>query len=357
MEEAAAVVVAEKGQHGGGSQEAVEEGGHAGEGLAEGVVKTAEDGMEEEHVEGVDVIVGGQLEMAAVGEHLAVEFTADDLGAGVLPAAGVREMGQECAEGVERYGFAEKVGVRREVVREVFLEVAAMTVERFEKAAAEGRGEAVSDEHVDPEPGERTERDFESAGPIDAALKGVLGEPALELGDELGEEPGVAGKEMSLRQEDQVLVAIELPDAFVIASEGGIEVGDAAEIRSAGCDAGRVVASPMDVGAGGEGVAEEGEAVVEDFFGELEAAGGERGGAETGGYAGGRGQGREGMGFEGGFRQARRRGEKTNVEKLLAEAESDFVEAAQEGFILQSTTGAVTLRAWWGCRVCDLSTF
>ncbi len=98
--------------------------------------------------------------------------------------------------------------------------MAAVLIERSEKAAAQGFGHSVRTEVPKPDPGKRAESDFESAGPIDAVLEGVLFEPGFEFGEDFVEEFGFASEEVGLGQEDKVLVTAEFPDEFVIADGG-----------------------------------------------------------------------------------------------------------------------------------------
>lgn len=77
-------------------------------------------------------------------------------------------------------------------------------------------------------------------------MKRVLREPAFELADDFAEEILAAGETVSLGEENQVSVAIELPNDLVVTGFGGVEIGDTAEIDGAGFDAARIVAPPAD---------------------------------------------------------------------------------------------------------------
>ena len=155
---------------------------------------------------------------------------------------------------MEGDGFAEEVGVGGEVDGQIFKEMAAVLVERGEEAAAKFGGHGfIAAEVPDPDPRERAESDFESAGPIDAALKRVLVEPGFELGKEFGKVFGLAVEQMGLGEEDKVLVAAEFPDEFVIADGVEVEVFDAAEILEGGGFVVGVIAAPIDGRAGFEG--------------------------------------------------------------------------------------------------------
>lgn len=57
-----------------------------------------------------------------------------------------------------------------------------------------------------------------------------MGEPGFELGEDFVEKCGVAAEEMGLGEEDEVLMATEFPDEFVVADGGEAEVVEAAEV-------------------------------------------------------------------------------------------------------------------------------
>lgn len=176
MEEAATVVVAEEGEFAGGREAGVEVTGHA---LEFGFVGLRDigiqQGMKEEHVERVDMIVSGLLEVRAVGADLAVHFLDGDGGSAVDPAAAAGSVAEETADGMEDDGFTQKVCIGGEVDGEVVFEVAAVLVEGGEETVTEGGREVGADPVFDPEPGVGAEGDFEGAGPVDAALEGIFG--------------------------------------------------------------------------------------------------------------------------------------------------------------------------------------
>src|SRR4029077_6081375 len=135
---------------------------------------------------------------------------------GSLPVAAREQASQR----VQSDGFAEQVRVRGKVKRQVRGEVEAVMIKRLEKAPAKVVLETAAHEVINPEPGERAESDFERAGPVDAAMEGVLLDPALDLAADLIEAVGAA----HLGEHDQVLMAVELPDDLVIPGARGVEV-------------------------------------------------------------------------------------------------------------------------------------
>jgi hypothetical protein len=100
----------------------------------------------------------------------------------------------------------------------------------------------ISDYVAYPEPGQRAEGDFERTGPIDANRVGVLALPVRPLGQDLVAETG-------LRQCDKVLVAVQLPDDFVVADLIEVEEGDLVPRFARGALAMDGVEVPVDGGS------------------------------------------------------------------------------------------------------------
>ena len=63
--------------------------------------------MEGEHVERVDMIISGLLEMAAVFADLLFHRLAHVSATGCLPFFRPRQSGKQSAQGVQRHGFAQ----------------------------------------------------------------------------------------------------------------------------------------------------------------------------------------------------------------------------------------------------------
>src|SRR5579863_7612646 len=124
-----------------------------------------------------------------------------------------------------------------------------MLVKPIQKPLAKRLAETISHQVIDPDPGESAESDFERAGPIDPALKRVLREPAFQFAFDLREKLLPARKQICLGQQNQVLVPVKLPDIFVVAGSGGVEVRYAAEKYCGSCHSAGVVAPPVDIRA------------------------------------------------------------------------------------------------------------
>src|SRR6185437_10168662 len=102
----------------------------------------------------------------------------------------------------------EQVSVRREIIRQIRFDVAAVKIEESQKSLAKIRRHARALQVINPGPRQRPEGHFERAGPVDAALERVLSHPALKLAEEIGFVRIVAGDERGLREQNQVLVAV-----------------------------------------------------------------------------------------------------------------------------------------------------
>src|SRR5579872_5442692 len=73
--------------------------------------------------------------------------------------------------------------------------------------------------------------------------------PRFDLRKYLGEICLVSAEHKRLREQDQVLMAIQLPNDFVIACARRVEIGNAPEIIEAGFAAAHVIAPPVDRGS------------------------------------------------------------------------------------------------------------
>src|SRR5688500_20181722 len=109
--------------------------------------------------------------MAAVGDDLPVDLVEQDAAAEGRPAAAAGKVGQCQPADIERQCFACQMRVRAEVVREILLEMREVRVESHEEvdepwAPRRSGGTLVGvreQEMKRPDPGERTEAEFERA--------------------------------------------------------------------------------------------------------------------------------------------------------------------------------------------------
>src|SRR5262249_10856289 len=110
----------------------------------------------------------------------------------------------------------------------------------------------------DPHPGQGAHGDLERARPVDATHVGICHPPAFQLALDLTNEVLPAGHASRLRQDDEMLMAIELPDDLVVADAARVEEGNGPRICGPAGDVPRVVAAPIDVRAGVDLQAENG---------------------------------------------------------------------------------------------------
>jgi len=82
---------------------------------------------------------------------------------------------------MEGHGFAQDVGIGREINGEVVLKVAAMLIEGGEEFGLVSRRQCLAAEVPEPDPAKGAKGDFQRAGPIHAALKRVCDSPTGKL--------------------------------------------------------------------------------------------------------------------------------------------------------------------------------
>src|SRR5580704_7092693 len=120
---------------------------------------------------------------------------------------------------------------------------------------------------IDPDPGQCAKRDFESARPVRSAMKRIAGDPAFDLRAKFIQVASVAGQQIGLRQNNQVLMTIQFPDHFVITRARRVEVRNAAKVRETGFNATQIVASPANIRPGIDGGGENWKTVALDLVG------------------------------------------------------------------------------------------
>src|SRR5688500_2451809 len=107
-----------------------------------------------------------------------------------------------------------------------------MDVQEFERTQKDGRAEfrRLPKEVQRPHPRNRTEREFEAAGPVDSELGRVRIHPAREVPYERARVRLVTGVPVRSPERTEVLVAIELPDVLGIADESRVQEVDLAPV-------------------------------------------------------------------------------------------------------------------------------
>ena len=76
----------------------------------------------------------------------------------------------------------------------------------------------IREQLANPQPRKRAKRDFEAAGPIDSHRIRVFLTPVIPLGAQFVNVTLVSGEAVRFRQRDQMLVAIQFPNDFVISN-------------------------------------------------------------------------------------------------------------------------------------------
>ena len=223
--------------------------------------------VQQEEVERVHVIVGRLLEMAAVGTHLGLHLLPHDAPARLGPAPGVGEAGKQRAQRVQGHRLAQQVGIGRKVYRQIPFDEAAVPVQGGQEPAAQRFRHLAPRHHPEPRPGQAAERRLEGAGPIDAAQERVLIHPAFQLAERFVQELPPAAQQKGLGQQRQMLMAIQLPDHFVVANPREIEIRHEAEIGSPRGDAVGVIAPPVYVRPCFDGQSEQREAMLQHALG------------------------------------------------------------------------------------------
>ena len=189
MEQAAAVFIAKKWKQAAASHQRIQEFGHAVElvPITRGRL-VGQNLVEHEKIEGVEVIVGGLLEVAAVRSHLPFHLLHYDLVAETGPGGGARQLGKCSAQRMERHRFAQQMRVGGEVHRQVVLQMKTVLMNRVQPTLAKLFFQVRSDQVKDPHPRQCAKSHLERAGPIDSALKRVRVHPAIELFGDLVQE-------------------------------------------------------------------------------------------------------------------------------------------------------------------------
>ena len=182
-------------------------------------VLARKDSRVQEKIERVYVVVKRLLEVNAVGADLPFRLFQYDAPSVILPAFCGRNLRAQRADEEKRNRLAEEVSVGREIRRQIAFDISSMRLQSEKKIRLEGsrKVRAVSEQIPNPEPGQAAECHFERAGPVDAERIRIRLLPRMPLVDEFIGIDAIAGQEPSFGQRDQMLVAVQFPDDFVIA--------------------------------------------------------------------------------------------------------------------------------------------
>jgi len=128
VKQTAPIVIAEEGYGESGCVERVQILCHRTQLAAELLRLRGQHIVQQEEIHGVNLIIGGLLEVAAIVPHLGAHLLSHQTGAEGGPLRGMRKCGEQDTKSVQRYGFAEEMGVRREVDREISCQVTTVAV-------------------------------------------------------------------------------------------------------------------------------------------------------------------------------------------------------------------------------------
>jgi hypothetical protein len=101
-------------------------------------------------------------------------------------------------------------------------------------------------------------------------MKRVGRDPAFELRLNFVPMASVAGQQIRLGQDNQVLMTIQFPDQFVVARAGRVEVRYAAEVDGGGFNAARIIAAPADIPASVNDGPKDWKLVAMDLIGQID---------------------------------------------------------------------------------------
>src|SRR5581483_1574353 len=140
----------------------------------------------------------------------------------------------------------------------------------MEPSNAKGPIQLPTRQLVNPDPRKRPKRHLQRARPVDPAMKRIARDPALELGANFIQIPGFAGRKMGLRQHDQMLMPVQLPNHFVVAGSRRIQIGNQAEVTQPGLNSALVIATPLNLACGIYGCAEDWKLMAFDLIGQID---------------------------------------------------------------------------------------
>src|SRR5258707_1456219 len=116
--------------------------------------------------------------------------------------------------------------IGRKISGEIALDVTAAENQRPAQIGVKRRGHdgAALQKGTDPQPGETAEGYFEAAGPVNSDGVGILLLPGIPLGKQLVGKTLVSRQQIGLRQNDEVLMAIQFPRDLGVAYQLEIEI-------------------------------------------------------------------------------------------------------------------------------------
>src|SRR5579859_1363705 len=138
------------------------------------------------------------------------------------------------------------MSVRRKIGRKVFLDVAPVQPQTAQPFVAEVRKSLRTFEQmVGPQPGQASESDLQTAGPIDASRIRILSPPMAPLPQHFVRKTWIARQTISLRQCHEMLMPVEFPRDLAVPDLIEIEKTHLVENRLAGASSVNRVQMPV----------------------------------------------------------------------------------------------------------------
>ena len=123
--------------------------------------------------------------MTAIVAHLKIQLLRGPIAAQFAPVRGARPIRQQFPQRMQRNGLTQQMRIGRKVHAEVVLQKTAVLVQRIEKRPRKFHRHFAADHVLQPQPGERTKRNLQCTGPIDAVRKRILLQPTPQLAPDL----------------------------------------------------------------------------------------------------------------------------------------------------------------------------
>ena len=115
MEEPSSVVVAHHGNRTRRAGQRFQVIGHPTQAFPASRAGGLQHGVEEQHVERIHVVICRLLEVGTIRPHLELNFLRENPRTHLLPSPRPGKRREQGAQGVQGYGFAQQVGIAREI--------------------------------------------------------------------------------------------------------------------------------------------------------------------------------------------------------------------------------------------------
>src|SRR5438132_1549282 len=166
--------------------------------------------------------------MQAITQYLLRRLLLNDLPSTLLPAIGRSDFGTERTDEKQGDCLPEQMGIGREIRRKVVVNVSSAHTESPQPFVTKTgyHGWRICEQKICPDPRQTSERHFQAAGPINADWIRVFSVPVLPLVEYFLGKPLITCKPVCLRQNHEMLMAVQFPDNFAIAGFFKIKIAD-----------------------------------------------------------------------------------------------------------------------------------